>query len=1099
MKLLLLVALLTGGLHAQNIGEDLNRILQLVPAIRAADAESSNPALDETVCLLAYYAGMPDAERVYALASGPALLEHYAGNEAIREFLLQAGIAAELETHLVGNPAEYLEKLLGQERGRFLARKKGSELFGPAGQVDLEQIRQSVVAPTSASFSLASASSAAGARNTSLVPDALVSNALVGLSDFIAKRAQQELTYTFLERLRGYLNDNDLQYLFPETAGYLPGLDLLNYKAILPSIRRAFSADLNAVSFNLGNFLEARDVDGFSNPAVYNIFLVYRILDLELRDVPLPDVLSFTYGELARSRTTVRSEIDLKVAQERGDSPAYQHLQKSFGAYAGAVEQLNAGFVTATERATEDVDLYLDVLLDLDLTADEIDALSTELSVLTGKLLDEELPLAQGALSATTSIVNNNVIRQWLNGEEAYAYYEAYPSLTKFDDLFGPDAPTFDATERRAAGLRAVREILANRDALDAYRLRYETLNEVRIDLHNIKTTFEDAQRRKLYLSEPQTLYRRAVRQRIDTERKNQDHPALRLLSGLIATTPATPEAAYRHLAAIEERLDQWLMTNSPERLPEMAAANLEHRGLSDFPGLTETIATTDLAYGELNAALLAFNAAQTDGKLSDAYENLTAFESIFGVAQQTFFLLAGSDDQLFLGKEAMSVFQTDAAARQLLAGISRERMSKVPSIGQINTTGLVDFLLDFSLFLSDYQSVRDSTEEIGEKGKKPIRQAGVEFITSSLETLLTAPIFQNTAFGLDPDATARTISFAELYPGFAKVPAVNAELKELFSLSQRGDYRYAIDNLLNLFELLEVFPQANRKRDRLESKRLGLATERKKLLQDFTDAEASPTADSVAESSPTDGVILNQKTALTPPTATRLRELDLQLTDVQRRLDRIDPRANRRFQEDLFKYGTFMSDVASANTPVDIQTALSNIALPPGSSQIKRNRSSSFELGAYFGAAVAGERLILPVGETDRSLEEMTTVVSLFVPVGLSYSRQIAGRSSFTLFASVLDLGGITAFRLEQRSGNSAGASVERLPEFSLRNVVAPGLHLLYNFPKTPFSLGFGVQDGPSARKYTPAGGTETREARSVRFMLTGSVDVPIFRFGGG
>ncbi|MEL7162561.1 MAG: hypothetical protein AAFN92_17520, partial [Bacteroidota bacterium] len=171
---------------------------------------------------------------------------------------------------------------------------------------------------------------------------------------------------------------------------------------------------------------------------------------------------------------------------------------------------------------------------------------------------------------------------------------------------------------------------------------------------------------------------------------------------------------------------------------------------------------------------------------------------------------------------------------------------------------------------------------------------------------------------------------------------------------------------------------------------------------------------------------------------------------------------------------------------------------LPPGSSQIKRNRPSSFELGAYFGAALARERLVLPAGVDAPELEEEVFGASLFVPVGVSYSRNIGGKKSITFFGSLLDLGALTAFRLGERNDDPGAAKVDRLPEFRPANVIAPGFHVLYNFPKSPFSLGIGVQDGPSVRKFTLDGETVEREARSARGMVTFSVDVPVFRFFG-
>ncbi|MBK6946836.1 MAG: hypothetical protein IPH16_01020 [Haliscomenobacter sp.] len=88
----------------------------------------------------------------------------------------------------------------------------------------------------------------------------------------------------------------------------------------------------------------------------------------------------------------------------------------------------------------------------------------------------------------------------------------------------------------------------------------------------------------------------------------------------------------------------------------------------------------------------------------------------------------------------------------------------------------------------------------------------------------------------------------------------------------------------------------------------------------------------------------------------------------------------------------------------------------------------------------------------------------------------------------SMLDLGAVASFRLGDQD---AGL----LPELTFENLVAPGAYFLVNLPKSPFSLGFGSQYGPRARKITLANGVETRSP-AWRSLLFAGVDVPIFNF---
>ena len=1056
--LLLLLVCLPLTTNAQNIGRDVSRLLDLVPLVAQADTG----AADEFVSTLAYYVGMPDRDRVVRLANGPQLMAHLGDNPEVRDFLLQTGVAPVLDNHFLTD-RRYLDSLFAQRRSDFLTSKTGSELFADAGPVNLEQIRSAVTSSPLEEFTLVAASKAAASRNQSLSANTLVSNALVGLSDFIAKRAQQELTYTFLDRLREYLNEHDLQYLFPETAGYLPDLDLLNYRAILPSIRRAFAQDLRAISFNLGNYLEARDADSFRDPAVYNLFLVYRILDLEYREVPLPDILGFTFGELNRARTAVRSQIDLQLVEATAGSPAYTELTQAFGAYAGAVSELDASLRDAVGVVDEDVEGYLDTLAELDLTDEEITELVDQIFAASPIDLGRDLPLEQAKLNAETTIANSFIIQEWLNGREAYAYYEAYPSLTSFDEFFGQDATPFDSTERRAAGLQALRQVVANQSVLDRYRTELQRLEDSRVKLFTLQSTFREEQTRKAYMAQPLASQIRQLADRIDGQRNQADHPALRLLAGLLVSLPDEPEAVRTHLAAVEDRFVTWLTDNRPLAADRYLDGQLQKAGREKFDGLARSIDVTDKAFTNLRAALAEFNQASISGDSYTAYQNLSTFETVFGIARQTLFLLAGDDD-LFADKGDLAIFQTDAAARALLAGLSRERFRRVPGLGQIDPAGLTSFLLDLSLSLDNYrplpriQPIRtpdgkpspDDSPADTKIAPRSKRLVSVEFFTHVLSTLLEAPILQNPFYGIDPSQATGGESLAERYPRFAKAPALNRELGELFSLTQTGEYRYAIDNLLTLIDLLGVLPRPNQNQKRLEGELDSLRTLRLELLREYARATGAETdydaysfladPDLLAVTETMGGVIGYGEGPVPTLDTVRLRQLELQIAETQRSLASSGSKTNRRFQENFFKYGTFMADVAGATTPQEIERALTNIALPPGSSQIKRTRPSSVEVGAYFGVSLGLERLVLPAGQPENEqLEEATPIASLFVPVGLSYSRNIGGRKSATLFASILDLGALTAFRLEDGSAN--GPEVQRLPDFSFRNVVAPGL----------------------------------------------------------
>jgi hypothetical protein len=93
------------------------------------------------------------------------------------------------------------------------------------------------------------------------------------------------------------------------------------------------------------------------------------------------------------------------------------------------------------------------------------------------------------------------------------------------------------------------------------------------------------------------------------------------------------------------------------------------------------------------------------------------------------------------------------------------------------------------------------------------------------------------------------------------------------------------------------------------------------------------------------------------------------------------------------------------------------------------------------------------------------------------------------SLFLPIIDLGALTAYRTDPDN-----EGIERLPEVNFGNVLAPGMHLFFNFGKSPFFMGMGLQYGPNTREIKLD--EERVKVESVRYMLTFGIDVPIIRF---
>ncbi|MEM8523793.1 MAG: hypothetical protein AAGG68_04075 [Bacteroidota bacterium] len=195
----------------------------------------------------------------------------------------------------------------------------------------------------------------------------------------------------------------------------------------------------------------------------------------------------------------------------------------------------------------------------------------------------------------------------------------------------------------------------------------------------------------------------------------------------------------------------------------------------------------------------------------------------------------------------------------------------------------------------------------------------------------------------------------------------------------------------------------------------------------------------------------------------------------------------NERLKKAMVVYGTFMANIVAAQTADQVKGAIKAVAVPPGSSSVKRSAKFNVALNSYFGGGFYQETL------TNSLIQQnaQSGSVGLAVPVGITASVGGLGKSgnwSYSLFVPILDIGAVTAYRIDQQNVGANG----NLPELTFGNLIAPGGYLILNFPKSPFSISAGAQFGPQTRKITINGADLTSSA--WRYGLTATIDVPIF-----
>lgn len=190
-----------------------------------------------------------------------------------------------------------------------------------------------------------------------------------------------------------------------------------------------------------------------------------------------------------------------------------------------------------------------------------------------------------------------------------------------------------------------------------------------------------------------------------------------------------------------------------------------------------------------------------------------------------------------------------------------------------------------------------------------------------------------------------------------------------------------------------------------------------------------------------------------------------------------------------LMKYGNLAASIAKAENSDEVEKIIESIALPAGSSRIKRESLRNLALNAYVGMIAGGQDL---PGEGNTG--GYKPYAALSAPVGLAYSwggknsDKGKGGNSLTLFVPLIDVGALATFRFNDDS-TAVASNIE------LKNIFAPGLFAYWGFKRVPLSFGFGGQLGPRLHDID-AGVTSTYDDYYIRWGATLAVDIPLLNF---
>lgn len=222
-----------------------------------------------------------------------------------------------------------------------------------------------------------------------------------------------------------------------------------------------------------------------------------------------------------------------------------------------------------------------------------------------------------------------------------------------------------------------------------------------------------------------------------------------------------------------------------------------------------------------------------------------------------------------------------------------------------------------------------------------------------------------------------------------------------------------------------------------------------------------------------------------------RQKQYSAAIADLIYVLDIFLPGMDTDLRKKILKYGNFMATVAEAQSSDEVAAAIDAVALPPGSSRVKKENYFSAAINAYTGGAGGQEVL--------NGLNSEKWYAALSAPVGITVSWKLADKApradgkyrspgSFSLFAPIIDVGALVAFRFNDPISND-------LPELQWSNLLSPGLYAVYGFGNSlPLSIGLGAQRGPNLRKINDPTRPDLSQTSGWRYGAFLSVDIPVF-----
>lgn len=866
-------------------------------------------------------------------------------------------------------------------------------------------------------------------------PARLDANAvIIGLSDFVVDRAEDEFNIAFMERFRDLLQSRqflELRTLFPNAASFFTNdLDIIEYKTLLPLAKQAFTKDMQNMGIHFANLLELDGIVPIENdPTVYNMALFYEMANLAYQGASLDTILQNTHLRLDGRKKELFKKGNLSLAENPEARPKIDDLEEQVRQLSATMDTLSK-LVDARLAALETDFFGLQQLAEANGQGAEAKSMYEEYYAQSGQRASAFYRWRGGDKIDLLERIAFN-----LDGNRDYQrMLERQPQVEKFPRLFD-QIP--DSVQLVAAGLDLTRRLVAQEDErgngmvsslVELYRFLENTEEEVQnmsaaisantaSSIRSEVAQFEaDRQQLQKELNTEADFWRSQQRRRyrngvgaldylsaaLDPDNDptwiiNTDSSAMKTQ---LDAARAKYTEAMRYAVATLQGLDTLgdplsaLLPKLQQQLNGAAVAALTYE-----EPLIEQVYTQ---MADVRLTLKNLDATY-NRSITVAEQNAAGFQQIVDLSAHLLYCLRAPeyydstgqviDTTRWLDRQQFRDILRDAQQRDLYMGLIYNQLQEVAD-QRLSSQGVATVTTQFLEIVNEASVYRDSIRAV-RPGEKLTFVDYFPFVRLSMDMLNTLIL---TPLNLDG---------VPLHSNLSQIPVVTDQALSLFENVYAEEYNYAIYNVVELYKAITA----------------GLEGD-----------------------------------------TTRAGDV----------------------RDNIIRYGTFIANVAVAQQSQDVRAALVAAALPPGSSRIKRQSRRNISVNAYMGFGAGAEQFTDNVPGVG---QEWAGLGTLSVPIGLSYSRKfnMDSKWSYTFFLPVLDLGAVTSFRIDDDEGTNS------LPELSLQNVIAPGGFLLANRDRTPFSFGLGAQYGPQLRSVTSASG-EVVEASAWRVTGVFLVDVPVF-----